>query len=349
MLCSTTSGRGGYSAVTTANQVNLTLKDVYELSAASLAGCGASKLHTSPVAESIRDAEADGIRNVGLNYLSHYCEHLLCGKVDGKAQPTLVQSSASVLLVDAKNGFAHSAFMTAFDSFVELVQRQGVCVLGIRNSYAAGVIGWYVEKLARRGLVAMAFANSPPAIAPWGGSKSFFGTNPLAFGVPRPDSPPLIIDQSSSVTAKVNVVHAAQAGQPIPETWALDEQGSPTTDAQAGLRGSMAPSGGYKGVAMAMIVDLLAGALCGPNMSHCAAAFGDNTGGFPGVGQFFIGIDPGAFTDQFALRTEQMFVQMCLQDNVRLPGERRHQHRRKAQTQGVWLSESLYEKLKNYA
>ncbi len=330
-------------------QVNLSLQDVYELSLNSLAGCGASPLHADYVAQSIRDAEADGIRNVGLNYLSHYCEHLLCGKVDGSAQPTCELSSASVLLADAKNGFSHSAFMTALDRFCDVVTQQGVGALGIRNSYAAGVIGWYVEKLAQRGFVALAFANSPPAIAPWGGSKSFFGTNPLAFAVPRAQHPPFIIDQSSSVTAKVNVVHAAQANEPIPDTWALDEKGEPTTDAQAGLRGSMAPSGGYKGVAMAMIVDLLAGALCGPNMSHRAASFGDNTGGFPGVGQFFIGIDPAAFGGEFVSRAEQMFAQMCAQDNVRLPGERRHEHRLKVETQGVWLSDSLYQKLKNYA
>ena len=330
-------------------QIRLSLEEVFDVSKASLEGCGASSSNASAVAESIRDAEADGIRNVGLNYLPHYCEHLLCGKVDGRAQPECDAGTAGVLLVDAKNGFAHSAFYAALDTFTALVERQGIGSVAIRNSYAAGVIGWYVEKLAARGLIALAFANSPPAIAPWGGKKKFFGTNPLAFAVPRPDSAPLVIDQSSSVTAKVNLVHAAQAGEAVPATWAFDEQGEPTTDAKAGLRGSMAPAGDYKGVAIAMIVDLLAGGLGGPNMSYRADSFGDNTGGPPGVGQFFIGIKADAYARDFESRAEAMFRHMCVEDDVRLPGERRQEFRNEAKHHGVVLDESLYRKLLNYA
>ncbi len=329
-------------------EVSLTLEDVYDLSINALKGCGCADVNAIPVAESIRDAEADGIRNVGLNYLSHYCEHLLCGKVDGNVAPEWKQIAPAVIAVDAKHGFAHGAFVAGMGEFVELVKQNAIGSLQIRNSYAAGVIGWYVEKLAEQGLVALAFANSPPAIAPWGGSEAFFGTNPLAFACPRNDSPPLIIDQSSSTTAKVNVVMAAHAGETIPDTWALDKFGNPTTDAKAGLEGSMAPSGGYKGVALAMIVDLFAGALAGPNMSYSAPSFGDNIGGTPSVGQFFIGISPERFNPNFIAKAENMFAAMCSQDGVRLPGDRRHAFRAKAAREGVHLPTATYQKLLAY-
>ena len=329
--------------------VALTLDQVFEVSVNALIGCGALERNAIPVAESIRDAEADGIRNVGLNYLSHYCEHLKCGKVDGQVLPSRELVASSAMLSDAKNGFAHSAFMDALESFVELVQCNGVGSLAIRNSYAAGVIGWYVEKLALRGLVALAFANSPPAIAPWGGTKAFFGTNPLAFSIPRSAEPPMIIDQSSSTTAKVNVVHAAAAGEPVPDSWVLDKNGKPTTDAKAGLEGSMSPSGGYKGVALAMIVDLLAGGISGPNMSYRASPFANNSGGPPGVGQFFIGINPDAYGSGFIDRAESMFAEMCSQSGVRLSGNRRHEHRIQASRDGISLPDNLYRKLLAYA
>ena len=330
-------------------EVRISLEEVYQLSLDALTGCGASRANAKPVAKSIQDAEADGIRNVGLAYLSHYCEHLKCGKVDGTVTATWEKTAPAVIVADAANGFAHSAFMLASDEFVEMVRRTGIGSLAIKNSYAAGVIGWYVDILANRGIIALAYANSPPAIAPWGGTKAFFGTNPLAFGVPREGKPPLIIDQSSSVTAKVNVVQAAGSGTEIPDTWAFDRYGKPTTDAKAGLEGSMAPAGGYKGVALAMIVDLLAGGLGGPNMSYSAGSFGDNSGGPPGVGQFFIGIDPRFFGSDFSERSEGMFATMCSEDNVRLPGDRRYEYRAKAKSEGVSLPETLHQKLLNYA
>ena len=329
-------------------QIHLTLDDVLGLSLDALVGCGASRTNAMPVAESIRDAEADGIRNVGLNYLPHYCDHLLCGKVDGKVRATWRQSAPGVVLCDARNGFAHTAFICSLDAFIDVARQNGIGSLAINNSYAAGVIGWFVEKLAEQGLVCLAFANSPAAIAPWGGKTAFFGTNPLAFAIPRRNHNPLIIDQSSSTTAKVNVVEAAKSGEPIPDTWALDRDGQPTTDAKAGLEGSMAPSGGYKGVALAMIVDLLAGGLGGPSMSFNAPEFGNTIGGPPGVGQFFVAIDPDAHAPGFADRAETMFEAMLSQDNVRLPGERRHQHRMTAKQAGVWLDPGVYEKLKGY-
>ncbi len=329
-------------------QKTLSLEEVYGLSLRTLQACGAEPRNAGPVAESIRDAEADGIRNVGLGYLAHYCEHLLHGQVDGTCDAKVTRATPSAMFIDALHGFAHSAFCSHLDDFVKLANQAGVAAMAIRHSHAAGVIGWYVEKLAMRGLVALGFANSPPAIAPWGGTTAFFGTNPLAFAVPRPSGPPLVIDQSSSATAKVNVMNAAQKGEPIPEGWALDKDGHPTTDAQAGLAGSMSPSGGYKGVSMAMIVDLMAGGLTGSNLSYEAPLFADKQRRSPNVGQFFIAFDPDQFDQGFCQHAESMFQAMLLQPGVRLPGDRRLAHRAEAQQSGVSVPQDLLDKLNGF-
>ena len=331
-------------------EVRISLEEVYQLSLDALTGCGASRANAIPVAKSIQDAEADGIRNVGLAYLSHYCEHLKCGKVDGTVTATWEKTAPAVIVADAANGFAHSAFMLASDEFVEMVCKTGIGSLAIKNSYAAGVIGWYVDILANQGIIALAYANSPPAIAPWGGTKAFFGTNPLAFGVPRDGKPPLIIDQSSSVTAKVNVVQAAGSGTRefliLGHLTALE---SPQPMLRQGWKDQWRPLVVTREWRLAMIVDLLAGGLGGPNMSYSAGSFGDNSGGPPGVGQFFIGIDPRFFGSDFSERSEGMFAAMCSEDNVRLPGDRRHEYRRKTKSEGVSLPETLHQKLLNYA
>ncbi|MCA8967326.1 MAG: Ldh family oxidoreductase, partial [Planctomycetes bacterium] len=309
--------------------VRLTLPEVRRLAFDALTACGATDANAGPVADSIADAEAEGIRNVGLGYLGHYCEHLRVGKVDGKAMVTVRTPAPATVLVDAAHGFVHPAFEQARPALVTATRANGIAAMAIDRSYGAGVIGWYVDRLARDGLVSLGFANAPKSMAPWGGRKPFFGTNPFAFAVPREGRPPMVVDQSSSATAKVNVVNAAARGESIPLGWALDAEGNPTTDASAGLAGSMAPSGGAKGAAMALVVDLMAAAMTGASFSFEAAPMANNEGGPPNTGQFFIAMDPERFVgiERFADRVETEFAAMCAEDGVRLPGDRRHAHR----------------------
>ena len=330
--------------------VRLSLAEVRNLAFTALTACGASDTAAAPVADSIADAEAEGIRNVGLGYLSHYWEHLRCGKVDGKAVVTLRHPAPGTVLVDAAHGFVHPAFEAARPTLVAAARANGIGAMAIDRSYGAGVIGWYVDRLARDGLVAMGFANAPKSMAPWGGRQAFFGTNPFAFAVPRAGRPPMVVDQSSSATAKVNVVQAAARGEPIPLGWAMDADGNPTTDATLGLAGSMAPAGGAKGASMALVVDLMAAAMTGASFSFEASPMANNVGGPPNTGQFFIAMDPERFVglDRFAERVETEFAAMCEQDGVRLPGDRRHAARARAEVDGVELPKTLHQKLLGY-
>jgi (2R)-3-sulfolactate dehydrogenase (NADP+) len=320
----------------------LTLDEVEALSHRALTAAGARSEQAGPTARSIRDAEADGIRPVGLAYLPTYCAHLACGKVVGDAMPVVTTPKPATVLVDARHGFAHPAFAAGRAPLVDATRSCGVGILSISHSYSAGVLGWFVERLADDGLVSVMFANSSASMAPAGGAVPFFGTNPIAWAAPRENRAPVVADFSSSAVAWVKLNQAAQAGEDIPLGWALDVAGHPTTDAIAGLAGSMAPAAGHKGSALALLVDIMGGGVTGSNFSFEATGFGDNEGGPPDVGQVILAIDPGATTgDGFVGRLEIELAAMTTQPGVRLPGDRRLANREHAEDNGVEVPADL--------
>jgi (2R)-3-sulfolactate dehydrogenase (NADP+) len=326
--------------------VRISLAEVERVSYAALHANRTSEANARCMARSIAAAEAEGLASHGLLRVPPYCEQTASGKIDGHALPSVALTRPGALIADARTGFAHPAIELGFEALVPAATEQGVAVLAITNSYNCGVVGHHVERLANAGLVALAFANTPSAIAPWGGSKALFGTNPLGFAAPRRDAPPLVIDQSSSVVARGEVMLHALQGKHIPPGWALDEEGAPTTDPRAALAGSMLPAGGYKGAGIALIVEVLAAVLTGANLSFDASSFADDLGGPPRTGQLFIALDPAAFLgEQFAPRMERLLAAMCAQPGVRLPGERRIAAREAAAVKGVAVKRSLYESI----
>ncbi|HEY7627066.1 MAG TPA: Ldh family oxidoreductase [Ilumatobacteraceae bacterium] len=319
----------------------LSLDQIEELTEAALRRCGATALQAGATARSVRDAEAEGIRNVGLGYLPLYCSHLLCGKVVGTAVPAVAAPDGATLRADANLGFAHPAFESALDPFAGLVSRHGIALLTITRSYSAGVLGWMVDLIARRGLVALAFANSSPLVAPWGGRVPRLGTNPFAYAVPRSNDDPLVFDMATSATAYVNILEAANDNRPIPLGWALDADGTPTDDPHRALAGTVAPLGGAKGFGLGLLVEIFGAGLSGSNWGIDSSSFGDDEGGPPGVGQSFVAIDPNRSSQRFSERLERLLGVLHSDAGVRLPGERRHASRRAAETNGVDVPDAL--------
>lgn len=324
--------------VGTERLVRIALDEADRISRAALAGAGASSSQAASVARSIRAAEAEGTRGIGLGYLPWYCRHARLGKIVGSAEPVASVVKPGVVRVDAGGGFAHAAYEAGEPLLIEAARRQGVAWLGVANAYACGVLGYFTDRLARAGLVSIAVTNASSTMAPWGGRSPFFGTNPWAFGAPR-NGDPLIVDSSAAATAFVNLADAAAAGRPIPPHWALDAAGRPTTDAREGLKGSIAPSGGHKGSGLALMVEVLAAGLTGSHWSFEASSLGDDAGGPPLLGQSFIAVDPDATAPGFVQRLEVMVAAMVSQDGVRLPGERRHANRRDTERHGIPLSD----------
>lgn len=329
----------------------LTLSEIHDLARAALIGAGTRAEAAEVVAQSIVDAEAEGIRNVGLGYLPIYCRHVSIGKVVGDAVPEIRRTGRAALLGDAKLGFCHPAYTAGEQQFYGLAREFGLAGFALKHSYASGVIGWFSARIAAEGLIGFTFTNASAALAPFGGKTPLFGTNPIAFAVPRTGKPPLIIDQSSTATARVNIVQKAAAGEAIPPEWGLDAEGRPCTDPNTVLsEGSMAPAGGYKGAAMALLVEIMAAGLAGAGWSFEASSLGDDAGGPPDIGQFFLAIDPAGFGDTgFAERIEVLLGAMLAQDGVRLPGDRRHIHRAEAEAHGIDVPDALLSDLRAYA
>lgn len=315
------------------DRMTLSFEEIVDLAQRALVASNVDAANAAFVARSIAAAERDGQQIVGLSYLPVYCDHAACGKVDGHARPQLERRTPVALQVDAGTGFAHPAIALGLPELVAAAKENGVAALSVGNSYACGSLGYFVEDIADEGLVALMVANASPSIAPFGGKTPFFGTNPLAFAAPRKAHAPLVIDQSSSVVAKVAVIDAFTRGLPLPDGWALDRDGQPTNDAAAAMDGSLLPIGGYKGFGFAMMVDILAAGLTGSHWSFEASSFGDCEGGPPRTGQFFIALSPEKFGGAgFADRLETMLSAVLETPAVRLPGDRRLHARQKSKT-----------------
>jgi (2R)-3-sulfolactate dehydrogenase (NADP+) len=298
------------------------------------------------VARALVAAEIDGQKGHGLSRLPSYAAQAVSGKVDGFATPAVAETAAGAVCIDARNGFAFPALALAVETLTNRVGKTGIAAAAIHRSHHFGQAGYHVEQLAAAGLIGLVFGNSPKAIAPWGGTAGVFGTNPIAFAAPRPSQPPLVIDLSLSKVARGKVMVAARQGEPIPEGWALDRFGNPTTDADAAMQGTMLPMGDAKGAALVLMVEILAAALTGAKFGFEATSFFTADGDPPAVGQFLVAIDPHAFAgDRFAERLETLIGAILAQEGTRLPGARRLTLRAASERDGLAISESLYQQL----
>lgn len=326
--------------------MRMTLGKVEALSMQALQAAGASARQAGPVARSIRAAERDGMRSHGLLYLPIYAEHLRCAKVDGQAEPALHRPRAGAVVVDAAHGFAHPAIDLGLPALLDAARSSGIAALTLHRSYNCGLLGHHAERIAQAGLIGLCFTHAPASISPVGGKVPVIGTNPLALGVPDGQGGArFVIDQSASVVAKSEVILRARSGQAIPEGWALDALGAPTTDAEAALKGSMLPAGGVKGFGIGLMVEVLASALAGAASSREASPFSGPVGGPPATGQCFLAIDPEAFAQGFAARIAALAEAITDQAGARLPGARRMAARAMTEQQGVEVPDALLDRI----
>ncbi len=324
--------------------------DLRDLAIRVLVAAGAAEPNAAATAEALIAAELDGLPSHGLARLLFYGDQISCGKVDGKAVPTASQPAAALIRVDAHNGLAFPAIALGFSSAVDVARQTGFAGIGIANSHHAGVVGHHVEKLAAQGLVGIAFVNTPAAIAPWGGKRGFFGTNPIAFACPRRAAPPLVIDLSISIVARGRLLIAAERGEAIPQGWALDKHGNPTTDAATALAGTIMPIGGAKGASLALMVEILAAGLTGSQFGFEASSFFDAEGPPPRTGQLFLALDPVALAGpSFLDRIDALCAAMLADPNVRLPGERRLRARARFARDGIPVAAKLIDELRRRA
>ena len=329
--------------------IRLSLAEIDDLATRALLGAVASRAAAGAMARACAAAERDGIRSHGLHYIPIYCEHVVCGKVDGQAEPTVMRSRPGSVRVDAATGFAHPAIEAGFAELVPAARENGVAGLAVCNSYNCGVLGYHTERLAAEGLVGLGFTNAPASIAPVGGNRPVIGTNPFSLAVPGESGPSLLIDQSASTVAKSEIMMRAREGEAIPVGWALDADGNPTTDPETALKGSMTPSGGAKGFGAGLMVEIFAAALSGATLGKDASPFSGTAGGPPMTGQFFFAVDPGAFSGgAFASSVADLVAAIDAQEGARVPGSRRFGNRARIEREGTDVPAALHERITAY-
>jgi (2R)-3-sulfolactate dehydrogenase (NADP+) len=317
----------------------------------ALVGAGTTPANATYFTEAILDTELSGLEGHGFYWLQYYCQHARSGKVNGRARPVIKKLSPVAFRIDARNGFAHPAIEQGFARLIPAARKNGIAAMGLYNSYNAATLGFHTGYLARQGLLAFGFTNAMPAIAPVGGKTPVIGTNPVSFAVPgKKGKIAFLIDQSASGVTWTAVRRAADEHRPIPLGWAMDKEGNPTTDAEAGLAGSIAPAGGYKGFGWGLIVEVMCAALAGGNRGMEMGSFMANDGKPIGCGQFFIALEPKAFSGGvFDRQIAALVKSVVSQEGARLPNARRDESQKRLKREGLTLSAELYHTIKTFA
>ncbi|WP_298748236.1 Ldh family oxidoreductase [uncultured Serinicoccus sp.] len=341
----------------TAPARRVTLPELREHCSAVLRACGLPPARADLVADSMTDAEARGISSHGVTRTRIYAERLRGGLLDAEAEPVVIREDPASVYLDARNAIGHVGADVGMDLAVERALAGAVGAVGVANSNHCGTLAYYTRRAALAGVAAIAISTAPTTMVYFGGRSRAVGTNPLSIALPRPDGPPITVDMATSATARGKIILANQLGKDIPEGWAVDAEGRPTTDAAAALAGSVTPFGGPKGSGLAMMIDLLAGGMV-------AGVSGEGIGDMyedwtrpQRVGHVFITLNPDGWVgssaflehvEDFARRVHDLPPADGF-DQVLLPGEVEEQAFDRASQEGVLVSGTVFADLQRLA
>src|ERR671924_1424537 len=299
---------------------------LFQLAVSALERAGANPRMAQATARHLVAAEEQGLASHGMSRVPFYCGMLKRGRADGAAQPAMVAERGAVCLIDNRDGLPYVSAQWAVEEAIQRARRNGIGFAGIRNSAHVGVLGIHLLPVAEAGMVGLAFTNSPAAIPAWGGEKPLFGTDPVAAVFPRKNQKPIVVDLALTTVVRGRIMMAMRKGERIPEGWALDRHGKPTTDPKEAIEhGSLFPIGGVKGAMLALMFELICASLTGAAIGPEADSFFSDEGNRPRIGQAFIAIDPAQLSgsERFLERTETLVSAMLADPEVRLPGARR--------------------------
>jgi LDH2 family malate/lactate/ureidoglycolate dehydrogenase len=306
------------------------------------------------VADSFVEAELEGQSGHGAIRFPFVLSRLRAGLISPHPAMRIVHESPAAALLDGGNGLGPVVGMRALAIAEAKARSEGVGLCAGRRSNHLGSMGFYVNKAAAGGVIALGFGNTPPAMAPPGGTNPVLGTNPIAAAFPTRGAP-VLVDLATSQVARGRILKAARAGEPIPAGWALDAEGKDTTDPDEAIKGSLKPLGGAKGFALALMVEALSGVLAG-------AAVGPDVGGTyinsdkeSNLGLCFLVIDPAAIDAGFAERMTALtdvirsVESLDAAEPVRVPGDRRRLESGVRRAEGIELSGQLINDLETAA
>ncbi|MCZ4345514.1 Ldh family oxidoreductase [Devosia neptuniae] len=310
--------------------------------------CGMSEVQANSVARVIAAGERDGCKSHGIFRVEGVLRTLKAGKVQGNAVPKLLETSGAIVRVDGQSGFSNPAFDLGMPKLVEAARKFGLAALVVNDCTHFAALWPEVEAITAQGLAALVMCPSYATVAPWGGSKPLLGTNPLAFGWPREGDTDFVFDFATSVVARGEIDLHSREGKPLPDGWAIDAEGEPTTVAEAALAGAMLPFGGHKGSALSMMIELLAGVMIGDLTSAESLDYLGTTGLSPRHGELIIALSPEKFAagrpGNPLARAEVLFDAVAEQ-GARLPSQRRFAARARSLSGGIALTSAHEEQL----
>jgi len=300
---------------------SISLDEIESTTKAALEHHGAASWIADEVASAVRKAESIGNKICGLYYLESYCQQLKTGRVNGTVEPVVDRPRPAAVMVDAKFGFAQAAFTRALPEAIAAAKENGVASLAVCHAHTCTSLGFFTEQIARHGMIALGLTNASPIVAPPGGKSRVLGTNPIAFSVPDDNGGiAMQFDQSTTTVALGKITMAKAAGESIPEGWAVDKNGNPTTSPEAALTGSLVSMGGYKGWGFGLMAELLAAGMTGSTASRDVKPLKVPEGAPHDLGQYYLIMDPGT-SPEFYQRLEHVAAGVAMDEGARMPGQ----------------------------
>ena len=300
------------------------IDQIFDLTKKALIAHGAAEWQANEVAKATAHSESYGNVICGLQYVESYCIQLASGRVDGRADPIVTKPRASAVLSDAQLGFAQPAFAKGLETAFNVARETGIALYSVSNSHTCTSLGYFTEQIATHGLIGLGFTNASPVVAAPGGKSRVIGTNPIACSVPDGQGGMAMhFDFSTSAVALGKITMAKYAGEKIPFGWAVDENGNPTDDPEAALKGSLCSAGGYKGWGFGLLAELMASAMTGSVNSLDVGGLKLADGPPHRLGQTYIIMDTTTFGDQFGERFQRLADAIAEDEGARIPGAQR--------------------------
>lgn len=300
------------------------------------------------IADALVFADLRGVGSHGIVRLASYIKRVRLGLMNPAASPSIVHSTASTALVDGSNGFGQVVAMKAMNLAIEMAGATGAGLVGVRNSNHFGTAAYYVMAAVNAGMIGMVLSNAAPAMAPWGGAVAMLGTNPLAVGIPAGEELPILLDMATSAVARGKIRLAAKKGERIPEGWALNGRGEPTTIPQEALAGTLLPASGPKGYGLALVIDVLSGLLTGSGFGRRVKPLEDLSGPIR-AGHLLAAVNVEAFTSLPSFKSNvDAFIREIRKapkaagvERIYLPGEIEFETGTRLQKEGMTLPEKV--------
>jgi ureidoglycolate dehydrogenase (NAD+) len=335
--------------------MKVTAKKLETLITTKLVKAGLKEEHAQVVADVLVHADARGYHSHGAMRVEYYAERIAKGGINADPEISFEKTSPVTALYEGDNGVGHYMAKKAMEEAIAMAKENGIAVVGVRNISHSGALSYFVEQAANEDLVGISVCQSDPMVVPFGGAEPYYGTNPIAFAAPSSTDEKIIFDMATTVQAWGKILHHRSKNEAIPDDWAVDENGEPTTD-PFNVK-ALLPIAGPKGYGLMMMVDVLSGVLLGlPHGKHVTSMYEDLTE-YRKLGQLHLVINPAFFT---SLETFKENITATMQelnsvkpaegfDQVSYPGQRSEARAKEATASGIEIVDDIYEYLQSDA